>query len=436
MAYNVQHDNSLSTVVSVDGKTALITPFGLLTVPPPMSATQLTVPANIVHVAFVPGCTDFALLTNDATLHLCTYTPTKAQPSASATVQYSAPLPPKASHVTFLSATTCVACLPDGHADKLVYIQLQANEAWILDEHPLGGKIGGVRVYASTVWLQATNGHIYHCTASGDKFNAVKKYSQGFPEYCPQFDVTKFHSDDADVTLVGLSKRSKLYANGQLVASNCASYFIHPHFLLFTTSQQQLELLDRTKCLEEHIQDPTARSTRLMERGANIVTAYGMHVLLQMPRGNLEAISPRSMVVHAVFDLLNSFQWKQALLTCRRNRVDMNILFDYNPEQFLDHVDDFIQQVADPDYLNQFLSELRAENVITAKYDSSSKYNQTLYPLSFPSDTRVGTTRSTACAMPCAHDWNNWTFPNTSTPCSCPTSAAHHPTGKARASCC
>jgi elongator complex protein 1 len=83
------------------------------------------------------------------------------------------------------------------------------------------------------------------------------------------------------------------------------------------------------------------------------------NLVLQMPRGNLETIYPRAMVVAGIRELIEDKNYKKAFTTCRTQRVDMNILYDHAPEQFLSNVPLFIDQVRKITYIDLFLSSLR-----------------------------------------------------------------------------
>lgn len=84
-----------------------------------------------------------------------------------------------------------------------------------------------------------------------------------------------------------------------------------------------------------------------------------MALVLQMPRGNLETIYPRAMVLAGIRRLVEQKDYGVAFATCRTQRVDMNILFDHRPEQFLEGVGGFLEQVGDPANVDLFLSSLR-----------------------------------------------------------------------------
>lgn len=84
-----------------------------------------------------------------------------------------------------------------------------------------------------------------------------------------------------------------------------------------------------------------------------------MCIVLQMPRGNLETIYPRAMVLSGIRRCVDSKDYEKAFAYCRTQRVDMNILYDHNPEQFLANVALFIDQVKRISYIDLFLSSLK-----------------------------------------------------------------------------
>lgn len=77
-----------------------------------------------------------------------------------------------------------------------------------------------------------------------------------------------------------------------------------------------------------------------------------------MPRGNLETISPRAIVLYYLAELLEAKEWRNALLVCRQNRIDLNVLVDLNQPRFMESIEEFLEQIPEVDYLNQFLTEL------------------------------------------------------------------------------
>lgn len=61
-------------------------------------------------------------------------------------------------------------------------------------------------------------------------------------------------------------------------------------------------------------------------------------------------------------------QYRAAFLTCRRHRIDLNILYDHDPQSLLAHLPEFVSQVKQVDYLNLFLSGLKNEDVTVTMY--------------------------------------------------------------------
>lgn len=104
---------------------------------------------------------------------------------------------------------------------------------------------------------------------------------------------------------------------------------------------------------------------RSIERGAKLVTVMPsiFALVLQMPRGNLETIYPRALVLAGIRHSINDRQYKKAFLACRSHRVDMNILHDHDPLAFLANIGIFIDQLEKVEYLDLFLSQLRYDHL-------------------------------------------------------------------------
>jgi len=48
--------------------------------------------------------------------------------------------------------------------------------------------------------------------------------------------------------------------------------------------------------------------------------------------------------------------YRDAFLSCRKHRIDLNVLIDYDPDAFMERLPSFTQQVNEVDYINLFLS--------------------------------------------------------------------------------
>jgi elongator complex protein 1 len=95
-----------------------------------------------------------------------------------------------------------------------------------------------------------------------------------------------------------------------LLAANASSFVIGSGFVIFTTTAHEAQfapLAGLSSILTEPVEGEDNTTTldwekRRVERGSRIVTAVPstMSLVLQMPRGNLETINPRPLVMAVV----------------------------------------------------------------------------------------------------------------------------------------
>lgn len=113
-----------------------------------------------------------------------------------------------------------------------------------------------------------------------------------FPEFCARIEVVNDR-------IIGLAASGRLYVDGKEILSAISSFVIHSDFLVMTTSQKH-----RLLCLSlaRLASSDFAIAERAVERGSKLVhaVATGTTVVLQMPRGNLEAIHPRALSLNIV----------------------------------------------------------------------------------------------------------------------------------------
>ena len=80
-----------------------------------------------------------------------------------------------------------------------------------------------------------------------------------------------------------------------------------------------------------------------------------------MPRGNLEGISPRIIMLKAVIGKIEQMEYGQAFRLLRQHKIDINLIYDVNPEKFMSNIAKFVAEVKQVDYLDLFISSLRNE---------------------------------------------------------------------------
>ncbi|KAL9188474.1 hypothetical protein ACHAXT_006852 [Thalassiosira profunda] len=183
--------------------------------------------------------------------------------------------------------------------------------------------------------------------------------------------------------VVGLSSRYRLYCGERLLSSASSSFAIslEHRFVAHVTigSRPQLKFLSLSSLRDF---DPLMGSDenmalegyepRSVERGARLVAIFPRKpsLVLQMPRGNLEAISPRALVLPYIMTKIQEGDFRTSLDLMRRQRVDMNLIVDLDPDNFLEKggAEQFIGQIDKIDYINLFLSSLIDVDTTLWKY--------------------------------------------------------------------
>ncbi|CAO3564635.1 unnamed protein product [Mortierella alpina] len=391
--------NNLGTVAVVDGANLMVTPFRVMNVPPPMCAFTLPVPYAIQHVSFSAQSDgdDMAVLLADQRVAFFEAADKAARPLPEPKLLGLIELAEVPSvlvrQIAWVRADTLIGLQYDSDvsADSIVIVKLSFDEDTKVpriasrSDVPLEGIFQ--RLYFNATYgdilLQQADGNILTVELKEDEEPRIGKWMElhRLPEGCLWMGTTRIGTGNVEYrekAVVGLARNNRLYVNDRLISSETTSFCLHNHFLVFTTATHSARFLPLETSLSEFkIVDnsmlPYDESIRRVERGSKIVLAlpYSVNLVLQMPRGNLETVAPRAMVLSVTRDALDKCDFRTAFVTCRKHRIDLNILYDHNPNVFMDNVSEFVKQVKEVDHLNLFLSFLRNEDV-----------TQTLYPLS------------------------------------------------------
>ena len=93
----------------------------------------------------------------------------------------------------------------------------------------------------------------------------------------------------------------------QTVATDATSMILSSTFLIYTTTSHEskyasLDILQKLATEQSLAEGERVWESRRVERGSRIVTVVpsAMSLVLQMPRGNLESINPRPLVLEVV----------------------------------------------------------------------------------------------------------------------------------------
>lgn len=93
------------------------------------------------------------------------------------------------------------------------------------------------------------------------------------------------------------------------------------------------------------IQEEDNFNVRAVERGSKIVTINGYKTILQMPRGNLEGIYPRIMLLKELIEDIEKCEYGKSFRLLRQHKIDINLIYDVNPEKFLTNITKFVKEV-------------------------------------------------------------------------------------------
>ncbi|CAD5114953.1 DgyrCDS3987 [Dimorphilus gyrociliatus] len=264
-------------------------------------------------------------------------------------------------HITFHRHTiVCVSCK---YGERLLNkIEIRDDFAETISSKSLDHDVVCLASLNSFVALQKNDGTVWKI--DNDNLLEPMKDENGlniqFSDVCQQMSLCKFKN--AEILLIGLSKRHKLFVNNQQLSDCCTSFTVNQNFVVFTTHQHVMKFIDgeTTKVMDME---------RRLERGSSaIISPSDTSVVLQMPRGNLECIHPRPLFLTSVRGLLNRTEYFKAITLMRKHRINMNLIYDHDPVMFMNNLDQFVHQVNSSTLINLFLADLNEQNVTKTMY--------------------------------------------------------------------
>jgi len=377
------HDASCAAVV--DGAHVLLTPFRWQNVPPPMCAVALAdAPTTPVHVAWTTHTADdvttdlLALLYAGGHVHVWALeygsltTPQRPRPALMPRRVATCTLP-NAEHAIQVALNVSdtrlavAALVPDAQDPALVLaalpwpalggvshvqrVPLSPAAAWRLVS------VGGTASFA----VHDSYGHV-----AMHSLEAAPLKLDPLTAFCPTLFVVR---TDAAVPYVaiGLAPHGPVLTPKRVLAKEATSLTLTHTVAIWTTPSHTAQFLPLA-ALSGTLQ--MVELGRRVERGSRIVTAVpsAMALVLQMPRGNLETVYPRPLVLDVIRAHIDAQEYGEALRISRAHRVDLNLLHDHAPAAFLADVPRVLAQIDHPDHINLLLSSLRNEDVTATLY--------------------------------------------------------------------
>ena len=376
------------TAFAIDGATLHRTPLHQMLVPPPMYASNIdcqcpireltinTQPESSIQGILYLSNGSLAVLNRPGCSNLGTSMVTNTEGVDLDTLRQF--------HITettdFTIELVAVSCGKDNDKyDSLVVVSIENGKAsitntWLLES----------RILRMIHWSDNPNGVVIQLADGSfmEYLDGDITHSQADPLLEPCTWIAAVNKPSPLV--IGLSSKFRLYCHDRLL-SDAASTFqisVNHNFLAYATAGGSRSEIRFLPMRELHDFDPLMGSDenhllegyepRYAERGARLVAILPKEptVVLQMTRGNMEEIYPRALVLPHVMTQINEGRFAEALTTMRRQKVDLNLIVDLNPHQFIHcgGVDAFVEQVENIDYLNLFISSLQDLDVTQGRH--------------------------------------------------------------------
>lgn len=397
-----ENDNAIVSVV--DGKNILLTLFRKAVVPPPMAAFTLNCNTNVNQISFGPNSVvdnntskelidsnSFMALLDDGSFNL--YIAQTQQMGSgfklfgSASLKENIQTPRTLSHFLWLANNTIMCVSSNGSKSDLLLLAICCNDKFdlsLVSTFPIADQIVGLsRITNTEAMVQTSTGKLFTFSEA----NGLVEYHFSFPECCYQFEVCSLPGESSTVFLFGMTHRHRFYIDDKEVANNVNSFFVHSDFLLLTTLQHQLLCCPLSKDMNirhfgSHFENKGGNnvnatvSQRKLERGSELVTAVACdsRTVMQLPRGNIEVIQPRALSLKLIGNFLDKCEYVKAFDLMRKQRINLNLIHDHDPEKFTENIPMFISAIDNASWLSLFITDLEDVNVTETMYASS--YNR------------------------------------------------------------
>ncbi|KAF8504860.1 IkappaB kinase complex IKAP component [Russula emetica] len=361
--------NDTGTVAVVDGSSILLTTFRVQNVPPPMSSFRLMLwyspsvplrtPRTPCYVIFTPTEDMLAALWETGYVELWdlhTRLEIRHGPVMTPELIRSGPLFPRIATLGFESNGRDVLQVLDVEQETISALEVPSLES-------LGWR------------LAHTRGPVFECTPEPvpsvplilDILSDDIDSRRFIPcvDFGKSCDVIRVIDISQTSLFLGLTCSGTLFSaplssSHLVLAQNANSMTVSGNLVVYVTSAHEAYFIPTTLLAAADGSTDVGSERRRVERGSRIVTSIPstMSLVLQMPRGNLETVSPRPMVMAAIHADTDAGNYRKAFLTCRKHRIDLNVIVDRDPKLFTERLSSFIEQVHDVDYINLFLTNL------------------------------------------------------------------------------
>ncbi|KAJ8100380.1 IKI3 family-domain-containing protein [Lipomyces tetrasporus] len=374
--------NDLGVLMVANGSELKITPLGIANTPPPMSFRDLALSETPIQAA-INSANDIIAVLEHSMIELAEWsllTPSSVKlPKVTKSIALASIDPAGAARqLRFINRQTLAVIFDHQGYSRIVILRLDSelqHDIIYVEDFDISVVTMAPRTDHRAIGVELANADIRQISivSNGSDIGEIASENIGrLPERC--LTIAEAIVKDR-VIVFGLASNGRLYANQQRLSVSCTSFIVTENHLAFTTAQSLLKFVHLTDNeFEFEVPADSAVSVdercRSIERGARIVAIIPSKVsmVLQMPRGNLETIFPRLLVLEGVRRSIDKKDYLQAFLACRAHRVNLDILYDYNPDLFMRNVELFVSSLRKVEYLDLFISGLTNEDVTRTIY--------------------------------------------------------------------
>jgi len=404
--FEVTHCDQNSTVAVIDANKLLITPMSLCCIPPPFAALVLELDCLIHTLAINPKlATNMFIITQNNKLLITGLRPEANDHEISFKLEL---VNPNARELQNGIQRVCAFGLPD--AQTYQNLTPMDNASLVATRHMLdGSNIDLIQLdqkqneISVTTLLTTSKNRVIHVSRfhgcelralhlvlddSSHQLMSMEDYST-VHKFHFQPEVMRFTHIFTDLksivvngqaSLVSLDQDATLRFNEFVLSSSCTSFRVSDSYLIYTTVDDYLHFILLSKIVTKSPDENVVSWFQPIESGGTLIVTSEIDskVILQMPRGNLEILHPRVLVLSAVTNLLDMENYVEAVKLSRRNRLNMNFIADYLLRLFDDVIllNDFANYIAsyDPALLGLFIAELDDSDSIATRYRDIIKH--------------------------------------------------------------
>lgn len=356
-------------IAVIDGNKVNLTPLAMANIPPPMCLFEIDFPKAVSCVSINSQNTAAAVLTCDGCIYAQEFDLANAR-KCNSLVAFKQKFS-KAKQICYIGNGRIAVLEDNSEGSSLHVLDGEFKDVISTVSFPMKCVHLSSRLDYRFAIVESVKGDIFQIDEHGT-CDSIGSLSQ----MCQQVVVTTVGLEEKPIC-IGLSSNGKAFAGSEHLANSVTSLHVTDTHICLTTAQARLHFISLENIEQVKTSDENSQSderSRMIEKGSIIITSIPSKysLILQAYRGNLETIYPRMMVLQAVRLFIREKKFLKAFLACRTHRIDLDFIHDYDPSNFYQNIDRFVDELGRIEHLDLFLSCLHEEDVSQTKYKETN----------------------------------------------------------------